>query len=120
MTAYTPAVLAALADSTVLEVSLSNFNPNPAIAGDNVDVRIGIKNIGGTDITNLIIEAVPAYPFELVPGENAVQNVGIVEGYQVDSTANLKIVQYTMKVNRILRQEIMNSNSSIMSRVLLK
>jgi hypothetical protein len=100
MTAYTPAALAALAGSTVLSVSLSNYDPNPAIAGDNLDVRIGIENIGGTDITNLIMEVVPAYPFELVQGENAVQDVGIVEGYQVDSTANLKIVQYTMKVNR--------------------
>jgi len=100
LTAYIPAVLAALADSTVLSVSLSNYDPNPAIAGDNVDVRIGIKNIGGTAITNLIMEVVPTYPFDLVPGENAVANVGIVEGYQVDSTANLKIVQYTMKVNR--------------------
>lgn len=100
LAAYTPAVLAALAGSTVLEVSLSNYDPNPAIAGDNVDIRIGIENIGGTDITNLIMEVVPAYPFELVQGENAVQNVGIVEGYQVDSTANLKIMQYTMKVNR--------------------
>ncbi len=100
LTAYTPAVLAALADSTVLSVSLSNYDPNPAIAGDNVDIRIGIENIGGTDITNLMMEVVPSYPFELVQGENAVANVGIVEGYQVDSTANLKIVQYTMKVNR--------------------
>jgi hypothetical protein len=100
LAAYTPAALAALAGSTVLSVSLSNYDPDPAIAGDNVDIRIGIENIGGTDITNLMMEVVPAYPFELVTGENAVQNVGIVEGYQVDSTANLKIVQYTMKVNR--------------------
>ena len=100
LTAYTPVVLAALAGSTVLSVSLSNYDPDPAIAGDNVDIRIGIENIGGTDITNLILEVVPAYPFELVQGENAVANVGIVEGYQVDSTANLKIVKYTMKVNR--------------------
>ncbi len=100
LTAYTPAVLAALAGSTVLSVSLSNYDPDPAIAGDNVDIRIGIENIGGTDITNLMMEVIPSYPFELVPGEKAVANVGIVEGYQVDSTANLKIVKYTMKVNR--------------------
>lgn len=100
LTAFTPAALAALAGSTVLSVSLSNYDPNPAIAGDNVDIRIGIENIGGTDITNLIMEVVPAYPFELVQGENAVQDVGIVEGYQVDSTANLKIVKYTMKINK--------------------
>lgn len=97
---YMPAVLAVPERSTVLSISLSNYDPNPAIAGDNVDIRIGIENLGGTDITNLKMEVVPAYPFELVQGENAVQDVGIVEGYRVDSTANLKIVKYTMKVNK--------------------
>jgi len=100
LTTNTPAALGALAGSTVLSVSLSNYDPNPAIAGDNVDIRIGIENIGGTDITDLIMEVVPAYPFELVQGENAVHDVGIVEGYRADSTANLKIVKYTMKVNK--------------------
>jgi hypothetical protein len=98
--AYTPAVNAGLAGSTVLSISLANYDPDPAIAGDTVEVRIGIENIGGMDITNLIMEVVPAYPFELVPDENAVRDVGIVEGYQADSTANLKIVKYRMKINK--------------------
>ena len=44
---YIPAVNAALAGSTTLSVSLANYDPNPAIAGDPVEVRIGIENIGG-------------------------------------------------------------------------
>ncbi len=98
--AYIPAVNAGLAGSTVLSVSLANYDPNPAVAGDTVDVRIGIQNIGGMDIKDLIIEVVPSYPFELVPGENAVQDVGIVQGVQVDSNANMKIVKYMMKINK--------------------
>jgi len=100
LTAYAPAVNADLAGSTVLSVSLANYDPNPAIAGNTVDVRIGIENIGGTTTNDLIMEVVPEYPFELVPGENAVQDVGIVQGYQADSTQNIKVVKYTMQINR--------------------
>jgi hypothetical protein len=98
--ACTPAVNAALAGSTVLSVSLANYDPNPAIAGDPVEVRIGIENIGGTTTNDLMLEIVPEYPFELVPGENAVHDVGIVQEYHADSTANIKIVTYKMQINK--------------------
>ncbi len=89
-----------LFDATTISISIANYDPNPAIAGDNVDVRIGVENIGGYDITGLIMEIVPSYPFELVSGEKAIQDVGIVQGYQPDSNANIKIVKYTMKINK--------------------
>ncbi len=89
-----------LVDATTISISLTNYDPNPAIAGDTVDVRIGIKNIGGMDITDLMMEIVPSYPFELVPGENAIQDVGIVQGYEANSNANIKIVKYMMKINK--------------------
>ncbi len=101
LTACTPAVYAGLAGSTVLSVSLANYDPNPAIAGNIVDVRIGIQNIGGTSTNDLMMEVEPVYPFELVPGQNAVQDVGIVQPYQTsDPTANIKVVLYHMQINR--------------------
>ena len=101
LTAYIPADSAGLAGSTVLSVSLANYDPNPAIAGNTVDVRIGIQNIGGTTTNDLMMEVVPQYPFELVPGENAAQDVGIVQAYQADDpAANIKIVTYHMQINK--------------------
>ncbi|MCZ7381969.1 MAG: COG1361 S-layer family protein [Candidatus Methanoperedens sp.] len=101
LTAYTPAVYAGLAGSTVLSVSLANYDPNPAIAGNTVDVRIGVQNIGGSSTNDLMMEVEPAYPFELVPGQSAVQDVGIVQPYQTsDPTANIKVVMYHMQINR--------------------
>ncbi len=97
---YAPAVNAGLAGSTVLSISLANYDPNPAIAGDTVEVRIGVENIGGMDINDLVMEVVPSYPFELVQGESAVQDVGIVQGYQADSTGNIKIVKYMLQINK--------------------
>ena len=80
MMAYTPAVNAALSGSTTLSVSLANYDPNPAMAGDPLEVRIGIENTGGISTNDLMLEVVPEYPFELVPGENAVHDVGIIPG----------------------------------------
>jgi hypothetical protein len=92
--------MAVLAGSPVLSISLANLDPNPAIAGDIVEVRIGIENIGGTTAKNIMMEIVPEYPFELVSGENAVKDVGIIKGYQTDSTANLKIIKYKLRINK--------------------
>jgi uncharacterized membrane protein len=48
-----------------------------------------------------MLEVVPEYPFELVPGQSAVQDVGIVQAYQADDpTANIKIVTYHMQINK--------------------
>ncbi len=89
-----------LGDSTILSVSFANLDPNPPIAGEIVEVRIGIENIGGETVNDLMIEIMPEYPFDLVPGETAVKSVGIVEGYEADSTANIKIVKYRLKINK--------------------
>jgi hypothetical protein len=98
--ACAPAVNAALAGSTVLSMNLVNYDPDPAIAGNPVEVRIGIENIGGTTTNDLIVEIMPEYPFELVPGENAVQSIGMIPGYEVNSNQNLKIVKYRMQINK--------------------
>lgn len=100
MMAYAPAVSADLAGSTVLSISLANYDPDPAIAGNTVDVLIGIQNIGGMTANDLMFEVVPSYPFELVPGENAAQDIGIIPGYQPDSNQNVKVVKYTMLINK--------------------
>jgi hypothetical protein len=94
-------VLAAGAEteySKLVSVSLINQDPDPAIAGDLVEVRLGVENIGGVDVNNVIVELVPEYPFELVSGEDAVQEVGTLQGYQTDSYA--KVIKYKVKINR--------------------
>jgi len=97
---YIPSVNADLSGSAQLSVSLGNYDPDPAIAGNTLDVSIGIRNTGGIAINDLIFEVIPEYPFELVPGENAIKDVGIVQGYQADTTGNLKIVKYKMQINK--------------------
>jgi len=98
--ALTPSVTADLTGSPQLSISLANYDPNPATAGNTVDVSIGILNTGGIATNDLMLEVMPVYPFDLVQGENAIKDVGIVQGFQADSASNLKIVKYHMVINR--------------------
>lgn len=82
----------------VISVSLVNQDPDPAISGDILEVRLGIQNLGGVAVDNLIVEIVPEYPFEVLPGEPAFQKVGSVMAYQ--SGYSMKIIKYRLKVNR--------------------
>ena len=98
--ALTTSANADLAGSSQLSISLANSDPNPATAGNTVDVSIGILNTGSIATNDLILEAMPVYPFDLVQGETAIKDVGIVQGFQADSASNLKIVKYHMQINK--------------------
>jgi hypothetical protein len=98
--AYIPSVNADLTGSSQLSISLANYDPNPATAGNTVEVSIGIINTGGLATNDLMMEVMPLYPFDLVQGENAIKDAGIIQGFQADSASNLKIVKYRLQINR--------------------
>ncbi|MFH1134231.1 MAG: COG1361 S-layer family protein [Nanoarchaeota archaeon] len=89
-----------LQNSVAITVSLVNQDPDPAIAGEVVEVRVGLGNLGGESTTNLMADLVPAYPFEEVPGESLVQQVGVIQAYQGQSDNTLKIIKFKVRVNR--------------------
>ncbi|VVB70676.1 NPCBM-associated, NEW3 domain of alpha-galactosidase [uncultured archaeon] len=81
-----------------LSLSLINQDPTIALAGDFVDVRLGMVNFGGADATNVKVEFVPTYPFQLLQGQDSVFNIGTMLGYQ--GTENMKIVKFRVGVDR--------------------
>lgn len=81
-----------------ISISLVNQDPDPVAAGEIVEVRIGIENIGGRAVSNLMMEIDPAYPFELVPGEDVVQDIGTMQGYQTGDS--IKIIKFKVRVDR--------------------
>ncbi len=89
-----------LADSegALITTGLINQDPDPAIAGDIVELRISVENIGGKSAENLILELTPEYPFEMVPGENPIQVVGTLNAYQTDNDA--KIIKYKIRIDK--------------------
>jgi len=98
MALSTPALADDLTDIEAISVSLTNQDPDPAIAGDIAEVRIGIENKGGTISENVVLELVPQYPFELASGQNAIQNIGTIRGYQDGD--DIKIAKYMIKTDK--------------------
>ncbi|MGV8162851.1 MAG: COG1361 S-layer family protein [Candidatus Nanoarchaeia archaeon] len=84
--------------SSVISLTLVNQDPAPAIAGNVVDVRIGVENMGGGSVENLVLELEPSYPFELLSGEEYTQTIGTLNNYQ--SGDNMIIVKFKIKVNK--------------------
>ncbi len=92
---------AGLENTAAISVSLVNQDPDPANAGDVVEVRFGIQNMGGETINNLIVGIEPEYPFATVSGESNVQNAGSIQGYQgYYDTANMKILKFKIRVDK--------------------
>lgn len=89
------------ATNSILAISLVNTDPDPTIAGDTAEVRLGVQNAGGQNADDMVIEFVPSYPFSLAPGENAVNPIGTMQGYQgFYNNDSLKIVKYNILVNK--------------------
>lgn len=91
------AALTVSADKS-LSVILLNQDPDPALAGDITELRLGISNKGDESFNNLMIEIDPAYPFELAPGEDAIQELGYIAS-NVEGD-NIKIIRYKVRVDR--------------------
>ena len=87
----------ALSDSKAIFVDLINQDPDPAIVGDVAEIYLGIENIGGEPVNDLIVELELEYPFTLVQGESAVRKVSTINAYQKDD--NMKIISYKIKVD---------------------
>ncbi len=88
----------AAATPSLIGISLVNQDPDPALAGDIVELRLGIENSGGEPANNLVLELIPTYPFELMTGESAVQEVGTLSAYQQD--ADMRIVKYKVRIDK--------------------
>lgn len=84
--------------STLLSMSLLNQDPDPAIAGEVVEVRLGIDNTGGKTAENVIISPELQYPFQLAPGEEAEKNIGSIGGYK--ESENSQVIKYKIMIDR--------------------
>ena len=92
------AAFADSADSKIVSVSLINQDADPAIAGNIVELRIGVENKGGESAENVMLELRPEYPFEMLPGESPIQEVGTIKPYQDGS--DMRIVKFRLRVDR--------------------
>lgn len=84
-------------NSQLLSISLINQEPDPAMAGDIVDLRFGIENQGGQNAENVMLEIDPQYPFEPISGNSTFIEVGTLSPYQTDS--NMQVVKCSLRLN---------------------
>ncbi|MFH1064789.1 MAG: COG1361 S-layer family protein [Candidatus Woesearchaeota archaeon] len=87
-----------ISNSDILTLSLVNQDPDPAIAGNIVELRIGVENFGAKLAQDKQVELVLGYPLESVPGETYVKSAGTLQGFQVD--ADQKIIKFKVRTDR--------------------
>ncbi len=95
------AVVVYAADSTgsskpAIAITMLNQDPNPATAGDVVNLNFKIENTGTQPASNFKVKLVEDYPFTVVNGI-AEQDFSSINAYQTDK--NYVNVQYTVKVD---------------------
>ncbi len=83
---------------SAITASLVNQDPDPAAAGDVVEIRISVENRGSNPANNVIVEIEQSYPFSLLAGESATQNIGTIKSLQGDE--NAQIVKFRLKVDK--------------------
>lgn len=88
----------AVSAADVLTVSLVNQDPDPAIAGSIVEIRIGVENTESITSDSAVLELDDQYPFSMVPGESAVKKVGTLGAYQTGD--NYKIIKFRIQVDK--------------------
>ena len=91
-------VNAASEDVLMISLNMINQDPDPATAGDLVEIRIGIENLGGKDASDLVLEFDLDYPLTMPPGENNIKTAGALQGFQ--NLQNMKIVKYKLQIDR--------------------
>ncbi|MFC1741916.1 COG1361 S-layer family protein [Nanoarchaeota archaeon] len=87
-----------ISDSDILTASLVNQNPDPAIAGNVVELRIGVENWGSSAAEGYDLELLLEYPFQVVPGERYVKSTGTLQGFQTED--DQKILKFKVRSDR--------------------
>ncbi len=85
-------------DSEIIGISLVNQNPDPAHAGEMVELRFSVENSGGKEANDLEIELLLEYPFIEVPGEEYVKTIKTLSAYQADEDA--VVIKYRLRVDK--------------------
>ncbi len=90
--------LSVSASAQFIDVNFVSQDPDPAVAGDVVELRFGVENTGTIPAESVILELVPEYPIEILPGEDETRNIGTLKAYQIGN--DMKIVKFRVRIDR--------------------
>jgi len=96
---FSASVFAAEPSSTAsIKVSLINQNPDPARAGEILELRFMVENSGGGDASNVQYELLPKFPFVAIPREDYTRTIRTLSAYQEGDDA--AIIKFDVLVDR--------------------
>jgi hypothetical protein len=87
-----------------VEVDLMTQSPNPARPGETVELTISVQNVGSNDLTDVVVEIEPEYPFSQVSGESLTKTISFLEARQDEEDATL--VKFKLKVDADVAEDI--------------
>jgi hypothetical protein len=87
-----------------VEVDLMTQSPNPARPGETVELTFSVQNVGSNDLTDIVVEIEPEYPFSQVSGESLTKTISFLEARQDDEDATL--VKIKLKVDANVAEDI--------------
>jgi len=76
-----------LIDSSSLQVTLTNQNPDAARPGEPVELTVSVQNVGSNNLKDIAVAIVPKYPFSQVSGENLEQSISYLNARQGNNDA---------------------------------
>ncbi|AAM06545.1 TPA: hypothetical protein HA338_03390 [Methanosarcina acetivorans] len=83
------ALASGLIDSSSVQVSLTNQNPDAARPGEPVELTVSIKNVGNKDLEDITVEIAPEYPFSKVSGEALKKEIAYLNARQDEDSAGV-------------------------------
>ncbi len=99
LSVFSVGVLAAEPPSTAsVNVSLFNQIPDPARAGEILELRFMVENNGGSVASNIQYELLPKFPFVVIPGEEYTRTIRTLSAYQEGDDA--AIIKFDVLVDR--------------------
>ena len=90
-------IVNAQSESPSIKITVLNYDPSPARAGDTVELRLRVENTGGGVVENLELELVENFPFTVIDGE-ALQCFGTLYAYQ--TVKNYINTKYRVKIDK--------------------
>jgi hypothetical protein len=85
---------------------LLNQDPDRAKAGDIVEVRLRVQNTGQAEARNVIIEALPDYPFTILTDSTPKQIIPLLPYYPIEQSA--QTISFKFRIDRETTQGLYN------------
>ena len=83
------ALASGLINSSSVQVSLTNQNPDAARPGEPVELTVSVINVGNNDLKNIAVEITPDYPFSKVSGEALKKEIAYLNARQDEDSAGI-------------------------------